>query len=82
MEGGGGKNDQWECDMVSRDSRSSCSNCKTTATQLDLDQLSKNNISCYQLPVKFAVATGWVAVAVVRNQEFLQLVAGATHKQI
>jgi hypothetical protein len=27
------------------------------------------------LPVKFAVATGWVAVAVVRNQEFLQLVA-------
>jgi hypothetical protein len=33
-------------------------------------QLSKNNISYYQLPVKFAVA-------VVRNQEFLQLVAVA-----
>jgi hypothetical protein len=59
---------------TTRDARSSCSNCKTTATQLQETasssccQWSKNNISCYQLPVKFAVATGWVAVAVVDFQ--------------
>ena len=81
--------------VTTRDVRSSCSNCKTTATQLDLITVATQlhttaSSSCCQLVKIWSVATsclpnlqlqlvatGWVAVAVGRNEEFSQLVAVA-----